>query len=91
MKLFRRLAFLLIVLVSSWPVFQFFQFNPAYFPMPDFSPEMWDLLQSCCGVSSYEDKQDFQFLMTVAVSLILSLFGVWLVFKLAKWQTNANK
>jgi len=91
MKLFRSLVLVLFVLVLSWFVFQFFQFNPAYFPLPDFSPEMWDFLKSCCGLFSYEDKQDFQFLITLAVSLVISMLSVWLVFKLAKWQTNANK
>lgn len=90
MKLFRSLVLVLFVLVLSWFVFQFFQFNPGYFPVPDFSPEMWDLLKSCCGVSSYEDKQDFQFLITLVVSLMISLLGVWLVFKLAKWQTSGS-
>ncbi|MDP3189215.1 MAG: hypothetical protein RLO04_04775 [Limnobacter sp.] len=90
MKLFRPLAFLLFVLVFSWPVFQFFQLNPGYFPVPDFSPKMWELLKSCCGVSSYEDKQDFEFLMTVLISLLISFLCVLLVFKLARWQTSSS-
>lgn len=90
MKLIRPAAFSFFVLVFSWPVFQFFQLNPGYFPVPDFSPEMWEHLKSCCGVSSYEDKQDFQFLMTVLISLLLSFFCVCLVFKLARWQTNGR-
>jgi hypothetical protein len=90
MRLFRPVVFSFFVFIFSLPIFQFFQSNPDYFPVPDFSPEMWELLKSCCGVTSYEDKQDFQFLITVFVSLLISLCSVCLVFKLARWQTSGS-
>lgn len=91
MKLFRALIFLLLVIVLSWPIFQFFQSNPGYFPVPNFSPETWKFLKSCCGISSYENKQDFQFLMTVLISLFISAFGVWLVFKFEKYLSSRTQ
>ena len=91
MKILRALFFLILVIVFSLPVFQFFQLNPGYFPVPDFSADMWDGLSVCCGLSSYEDKQDFQFLLTVLISVAISAVGVSLACALVKRFKRAVK
>lgn len=90
MKLIRPFAFAFFVLLLSRFILQFFQLNPGYFPVPDFSPEMWENLKSCCGISSYEDKQDFQFLVTLLISVLISFLCVWLICKLARWKASSK-
>ncbi len=84
MNLLKKLAFVVSIFFVSVMFFQLFQYLPSFFPLPDVTPPVWSWFERYFGIRTYEDRKEFEFLLTVLVSLLISFLCVVLFCRITR-------